>query len=126
MRIFLFLAFVAVPIAEIFLFLQVGSFIGIPATIGLVILTAIAGTMLVRSQGLEVISKIRHAADRGEAPVDALIQGRLCTCCRCLAVDARLCHRCIWFCIAHPANPFSHNRLDLETDPTAHCHDHGT
>jgi UPF0716 protein FxsA len=53
MRIFLFLAFVVVPIVEIFLFLQVGSFIGIPATIGLVILTAIAGTMLVRSQGLK-------------------------------------------------------------------------
>ena len=75
MRIFLFLAFVVVPIVEIFLFLQVGSLIGIPATIGLVILTAIAGTMLVRSQGLEVISKIRRAADRGEAPVDALIHG---------------------------------------------------
>jgi UPF0716 protein FxsA len=75
MRIFLFVAFVAVPIAEIFLFLQVGSVIGIPATIGLVILTAIAGTMLVRSQGLEVISKIRKAADQGEAPVDALVQG---------------------------------------------------
>lgn len=75
MRIFLFLAFVVVPIVEIFLFLQVGSLVGIPATIGLVILTAIAGTMLVRSQGLEVIAKIRQSADRGEAPVDALVQG---------------------------------------------------
>jgi UPF0716 protein FxsA len=75
MRYFLFIAFIAVPIIEITLFLKVGSLIGIPATIGLILLTAIVGTMLVRSQGLEVISKIRMSAERGEAPVEALIQG---------------------------------------------------
>ena len=50
MRYILFTAFVIVPIVEITLFLKVGSLIGIPATIALVLLTAIAGTMLVRSQ----------------------------------------------------------------------------
>lgn len=75
MRVFLFLAFVVVPIIEIALFLKVGSLIGIPATIGLVLLTAIAGTMLVRSQGLDAINKVRASASRGEAPVEALIQG---------------------------------------------------
>jgi UPF0716 protein FxsA len=75
MRIFLFMAFVVVPILEIALFLKVGSLIGIPATIGLVLLTALAGTMLVRSQGLDAINKVRASASRGEAPVEALIQG---------------------------------------------------
>lgn len=75
MRYFLFIAFVIVPIVEITLFLKVGSLIGIPATIALILLTAIAGTMLVRSQGLQVISKIQQSAQRGEAPVDALVQG---------------------------------------------------
>jgi UPF0716 protein FxsA len=75
MRYFLFIAFVVVPIVEITLFLKVGSLIGIPATIALILLTAIAGTILVRSQGLQVISKIQQSAQRGEAPVDALVQG---------------------------------------------------
>ena len=46
MRFFLFLAFVVVPIVEIGLFLKVGSYIGVPATLALIIVTAIAGTML--------------------------------------------------------------------------------
>jgi len=75
MRFFLFLAFVVVPIVEIGLFLQVGSYIGVPATLGLIILTAIAGTMLVRSQGLDVLRKVQNSANRGEMPVAALAQG---------------------------------------------------
>ncbi len=75
MRFFLFLAFVVVPIVEIGLFLQVGSYIGVPATLGLIILTAIAGTMLVRSQGIDVIRKVQNSANRGEMPVAALVQG---------------------------------------------------
>ena len=75
MRFFLFLAFVVVPIVEIGLFLQVGSIIGVAATLALIILTAIAGTMLVRSQGMDVVRKLQESADRGEMPVAALIQG---------------------------------------------------
>lgn len=75
MRFFLFLAFVVVPIVEIGLFLQVGSYIGVPATLGLIILTAIAGTMLVRSQGLDVLRKVQNSTNRGEMPVAALAQG---------------------------------------------------
>ncbi len=75
MRFFLFLAFVVVPIVEIGLFLRVGSYIGVPATLGLIILTAIAGTMLVRCQGLDVLRKVQNSTNRGEMPVAALAQG---------------------------------------------------
>ncbi len=75
MRLFLFVAFVIVPIIEIALFLKVGSLMGIPATIGLVILTAIVGTMLVRSQGIDAIQKVQLAAQQGKMPVEAILQG---------------------------------------------------
>ena len=75
MRYILLLVFVIVPIVEIGLFLQVGSLIGVPATLGLIILTAILGTILVRSQGMEVLRKIQTAAQNSEVPVDALVQG---------------------------------------------------
>ena len=44
----LFIAFLAVPLIEIALFLQIGGLIGFWPTIGTVILTAILGTWLVR------------------------------------------------------------------------------
>lgn len=75
MRYLLLLIFVIVPIVEIGLFLQVGSLIGVPATLGLIILTAILGTLLVRSQGMEVIRKIQTAAQNSEVPIEALVQG---------------------------------------------------
>lgn len=75
MRFFLFLAFVVVPIVEIGLFLQVGSHIGVAATLALIIATAIVGTMLVRSQGIDVVRKLQNSTNRGEMPVAALIQG---------------------------------------------------
>lgn len=75
MRYFLFIAFVVVPVLEITLFLQVGSLIGVPATIALILLTAITGAIVVRSQGLQVLSKIRQSIQQGQPPVDALIQG---------------------------------------------------
>jgi len=75
MRLFLFITFIVVPIVEITIFLQVGSLIGVPATIALILLSAIFGTMLVRSQGMDVIRKIQTAAQHGEMPVAGMLQG---------------------------------------------------
>ena len=49
----LFLLFLVVPLIEIALFVQIGGAIGLPWTLAVVILTAILGTILVRSQGAE-------------------------------------------------------------------------
>lgn len=68
-------AFVIVPIVEIALLLQVGSFIGIPATIALVVLTAVLGTFLLRAQGLEVLRKANAALTKGQEPVEAIRDG---------------------------------------------------
>jgi UPF0716 protein FxsA len=45
-----------VPLIEIGLFIQVGDAIGLWPTLMVVLLTAIAGTALVRSQGAQVLS----------------------------------------------------------------------
>ena len=47
----IFLLFLLVPLIEIALFIQVGGLIGLWPTLAIVILTAIAGTVMVRSQG---------------------------------------------------------------------------
>jgi UPF0716 protein FxsA len=56
----LLLIFLAVPLIEIALFIQVGGLIGLWPTLGIVILTAIAGSWLVRSQGLSELNRLRR------------------------------------------------------------------
>ena len=57
----LFIAFLAVPLIEITLFIQIGGAIGLGWTLVTVVLTAIAGTWLVRNQGLLAIGQLRSS-----------------------------------------------------------------
>jgi UPF0716 protein FxsA len=52
----LFFLFLFVPLIEIALFIQVGGWIGLWPTLGIVVATAVAGTMLVRSQGSQALA----------------------------------------------------------------------
>ena len=69
------LLFVAVPIAEIYLLLEVGGIIGALPTIGLVVLTAVVGAALVRAQGFSTIQQVRRTMDAGEIPAVAIVEG---------------------------------------------------
>ena len=71
----LLLMFVAVPIAEIYLMLEIGEAIGALPTIGLVVLTAVAGAALVRAQGFSTIAQVRRSLEAGEVPAVAIIEG---------------------------------------------------
>ena len=70
-------AFIAVPIIEIALFIQVGGLIGLWPTLLIVIGTAIAGTALVRSQGLRVLGQIQGSLDRLDNPTEPLAHGAM-------------------------------------------------
>ncbi len=71
----LLLLFIAVPLAEIWLLLQVGGMIGALPTICLVVLTAAVGAMLVRAQGFSTVLELRRSLDAGEVPAVAIIEG---------------------------------------------------
>ena len=73
----LFIAFIAIPLIEIGLFLQLGALIGLWPTLLTVILTAILGTMLVRTQGLTAISNLQSSFSRLENPSKHLADGAL-------------------------------------------------
>lgn len=75
MPLLLFLAFVAVPIAEIALIIQVGGLIGLWPTVALIVLTAALGTMMVRAQGFAVLQRIRENMETGVFPARALLDG---------------------------------------------------
>lgn len=73
----LFFLFLAVPLIEIALFIQVGGLIGLWPTLGIVVLTAIAGTYLVRSQGLMALGQIRGSFERLDNPAEPLAHGAM-------------------------------------------------
>ena len=73
----LFLAFLAVPLIEIALFIQVGGLIGLWPTLGIVILTAILGAILVRTQGLMAMNDLRGSFSRLEDPSKPLAHGAM-------------------------------------------------
>lgn len=73
----LFAVFIVVPLLEIFAFIQVGSAIGALPTLGLIVLTAIVGALLVRRQGLKVVLDARESLARDELPLAAAVQGGL-------------------------------------------------
>ncbi|MBM1220733.1 FxsA family protein [Ponticoccus sp. SC2-23] len=73
----LFLAFLMVPLIEIALFIQVGGLIGLWPTLLIVILTAIAGTFLVRTQGFQAIQSLRRSLSELDDPTVHLAHGAM-------------------------------------------------
>lgn len=73
----LLIAFITVPLIEIALFIQVGGAIGLWPTLGIVILTAILGTYLVRNQGLHVLSQLRSRLNEFQDPTEQLVHGAM-------------------------------------------------
>lgn len=63
------------PLAEIAGFVIVGSEIGAVATIGLVLLSAIVGSMLLRRQGFGALAKLRHDLQTGGDPGRQMAHG---------------------------------------------------
>lgn len=73
----LFFLFLAVPLIEIALFIQVGGWIGLWPTLAIVIATAIAGTILVRSQGSQALARLRQSFDELRDPTETLAHGAM-------------------------------------------------
>ncbi len=73
----LFLAFLTIPLVEIFLLIEVGSIIGAPSTIGLVVFTAVLGAVLMRAQGFQTLGRVQRSMARGEIPAFELAEGAL-------------------------------------------------
>ena len=75
MAIVLLLAFVITPIVEIAVFIQIGGEIGLWPTLAIVVITAMAGTALLRAQGLATFAGAQESLARGEFPVRQVFDG---------------------------------------------------
>lgn len=73
----LFLAFLTVPLIEIALFIQIGGAIGLWPTLGIVVLTAVLGTFLVRTQGAMAMNNVRQSFGTLSDPSEPLAHGAM-------------------------------------------------
>ncbi len=73
----LFLLFTLIPVVELFLLIQLSSFMGPLSTIILVISTGFAGASLAKLQGLQTITRIQENYKQGIMPGDELIDAFL-------------------------------------------------
>ncbi|MHB0763148.1 FxsA family protein [Stutzerimonas sp. NM35] len=76
MRIFL-LLFLLFPLAELALLIQVGSSIGVLATLLVLVLSGMAGILLMRFAGFATAWRARERLARGELPEREMLQGML-------------------------------------------------
>ncbi|MBD3777061.1 MAG: FxsA family protein, partial [Thiotrichales bacterium] len=73
-KVFLIL-FVLIPLAELYVLIQVGGVIGALPTVLLTVFTAIAGFLLMRTQGMSTLQQAQVAMAQGEAPQMAMMEG---------------------------------------------------
>ncbi len=69
--------FLALPIVEIYIIVQVGGIVGGWNTIGLMILISIVGAWMVRREGLSIIAKVQSQLAEGSLPTKQLVDGLL-------------------------------------------------
>lgn len=73
----LLIAFIAVPLIEIGLFIQVGGAIGLWPTLLIVLITAFLGTFLVRTQGAMALGQVRNSFSDMRDPTEPLAHGAM-------------------------------------------------
>ncbi len=73
----LFALFIAVPLIEITLFIQVGGLIGLWPTLFIVVLTAVIGTQLMRAQGALALRDLQKSFGQLQDPTEPLAHGAM-------------------------------------------------
>jgi len=72
---FIFFLFIGIPILEISVFISVGEAIGLWPTLATVLITAIIGTALLRSQGLATLYRAQEHLKEGRFPMEEVFDG---------------------------------------------------
>ncbi|HEX5615875.1 MAG TPA: FxsA family protein [Acidimicrobiia bacterium] len=73
----LLLAFLVVPVVELYVIVAVGQQIGVLETLLLMVVVSLVGAWLAKHEGFWVLRRIREQIDQGRVPTDELIDGAL-------------------------------------------------
>jgi UPF0716 protein FxsA len=70
-------ALIGVTVLEFYVVIKVGEAIGVPATLGLMVIDALIGSALMRSQGRAAWRRLRAALAEGRPPAREVLDGAL-------------------------------------------------
>ncbi len=73
----LLLAFLVVPVVELYIFVQVAGAIGFASTLFWIVAVSIIGAWLVKREGMGALRRANEKVTRGEMPTDELVNGIL-------------------------------------------------
>lgn len=76
-RLVFLIVFIAVPLLELAVLIRVGQLIGVAATIGIVIVTAFLGLVMVKREGFSMVTRARQALATGNPPIMPVAEGAL-------------------------------------------------
>jgi UPF0716 protein FxsA len=71
------IAFIVVPLIEIYVIIQVGDAIGVLNTIALLVLISVGGAWLAKHEGFWTLTRLREQVDAGRMPTNELIDAGL-------------------------------------------------
>jgi len=71
----LLILFIAVPLVELVLFMQIGTRIGIVPTFAIILLTGVLGAWLTKLQGLRTLARYQQALAEGRLPHQEVMDG---------------------------------------------------
>jgi UPF0716 protein FxsA len=72
---FILLILLLIPFVELYLLLEVGSFLGVFPTIFMIVFTGVLGIWLFRKQGFATLKRFQDSLARGEVPAYEMIEG---------------------------------------------------
>ena len=73
----LLLAFIVLPLVDLYVLFVVAGYIGVVETVALVIVTGIVGGALAKTQGAQTVRRLQYKMSRGESPSAELADGAL-------------------------------------------------
>lgn len=73
----LLLLFTVVPLVELALLVEIGRWMGLPATLALIVVTGVVGAWLARLQGLRTMAEVQREMQAGHLPGASLVDGLL-------------------------------------------------
>ena len=75
MGLILLLTLIGLPVLEIAVLIEAGSVFGLWPTIAAIILTALIGAYLFRTQGMRIIHELQATVNAGQTPLKAMLDG---------------------------------------------------
>ena len=74
---FLFIFFIAVPLGEMLLLVEVSDRIGFLTTLGMVVATAVIGVQILKRQGFATLTRANQKLQSGQIPAQEIVEGML-------------------------------------------------